>query len=231
MKEVFGKLRIPGNDPNDHSKSPDGKRYKNPVILNEYGWIWLNRNGTTTTLTDKVYENVFPDVSTPEQRLEVYAKHLGMLTEFWRAGRKAAAVMHFCGLGYSRPEPPRGQTSDHFIDLRELTFEPNFVKYLKPAFSPVGVMLGFWENSVARGSKTEVPVFVINDNYADYSGELVLSLSDGKAISRKVRVQTMGRDTLNIPLAMPVKDGSYVMQASLVVSGDTIRSTREFLVK
>jgi len=68
LKEFFQEVRIPRNDPNDYSPSPDGKAYANPIILNEYGWLWLNCNGTTTTLTDKVYANVFPEADTPEKR-------------------------------------------------------------------------------------------------------------------------------------------------------------------
>ena len=34
-----------------------------PIIINEYDWLWLNRDGTPTCLTDEVYENLLgPDV-------------------------------------------------------------------------------------------------------------------------------------------------------------------------
>lgn len=194
LNELLASPLVPGNDPNERTPLPEGKRYDNRVvILNEYGWIWLNRNGTTTTLTDKVYENVFPEADTPEKRLEVYAKNLGILTEFWRAHRNAAAVMHFCGLGYSRPEHPRGQTSDNFTDINNLTYEPHFFQYVKPSFSPVGLMLEFWEKSVQQGQKLLVPVHLINDTYDNVEdlvklklyigGELVVSQSASYKLS------------------------------------------------
>ena len=93
------------------------------VIINEYGWLWLNRDGTPTTLTKNLYNNLLGEHSTTEQRRHLYATYLAAETEFWRHGRRAAAVMHFTTLGYSRPD---GQTSDHWIDVAKLEFEPSF---------------------------------------------------------------------------------------------------------
>ena len=53
----------------------------------------------------------------------LHARYVAALTEFWRCHREAAAVMHFCGLGYSRPgdkpRPEGGATCDDFIDIEE----------------------------------------------------------------------------------------------------------------
>jgi len=145
IMDLLKTSRIPGNDPNERAPRSDGLRYNNAIIINEYDWIWLNRDGSPTTLTDGVYRDIFPWADTPEKRFEVHAKNLAMITEFWRAHRQAAAVMYFCGLGYSRSMPPRGQTSDDFIDLDNLVLEPHFVQYVRPAFNPVGVMLDLWD--------------------------------------------------------------------------------------
>ena len=32
------------------------RKLKVPIIINEYCWLWLNRDGSPTCLTDKVYE-------------------------------------------------------------------------------------------------------------------------------------------------------------------------------
>ncbi|HCS21899.1 MAG TPA: hypothetical protein DIW47_15300, partial [Bacteroidetes bacterium] len=43
LEELLASPLVPGNDPNDRTPLPEGKRYDNQVvILNEYGWIWLN---------------------------------------------------------------------------------------------------------------------------------------------------------------------------------------------
>nr|MCU0362660.1 hypothetical protein [Bacteroidales bacterium] len=218
-----------------HYQLPGGKRYENPVILNEYGWIWLNRDGSTTTLTDKVYENVFPEAKTPAQRFEVYARNLGMLTEYWRSYRHAAAVMHFCGLGYSRPGEPRGQTSDHFIDLKELTFEPEFVRYVKPAFSPLGIMAEFWEKELRAGSERTIPLHLINDTEVPEKGLISVTILRGNEVvsgkSLDYSVDPLGKTIVSVLLKMPDTKGRYRMEAELMYKGVPVRSIREFDVR
>ena len=145
-----------------------------PIILNEYGWLWLNRDGTTTCLTGSVYEKLLGPDSTIASRRLLYARYLAALTEFWRSGRECAGVLHFCGLGYSRagdkPRPEGGATSDHFIDLEKLTFEPNFEKYVRDAFSPVGLMIDFWAEELAAGSQRKFDIVLINDLPRPYKG-------------------------------------------------------------
>ena len=124
-----------------------------PVLINEYGWLWLDREGQPTCLTEKVYASLLGNESTVEQRRVLYARYLAALTEFWRCHRQCAGVLHFCGLGYSRPgnkpRPEGGATSDHFQDVAMLEFEPHFVEYVGDAFNPLGIMLDFWVDEVA----------------------------------------------------------------------------------
>lgn len=235
LKELMGKPQIPGNDPNSHYPLKDGKRYNNPVILNEYGWIWLNRDGSTTTLTDKVYENVFPEAKNPYKRFEVYANNLGMLTEYWRSYRYAAAVMHFCGLGYSRPGEPRGQTSDHFVNIKELTLEPEFVRYVKPAFSPLGLMVEFWEKEISAGSEVTIPVNIINDTYSQEKGVIALTLLKGNEVvsgkSLQYAVDSLGKAIVSTTLKIPASSGNFRIEAELIFRGEPVRSIREFIVR
>lgn len=232
--ELLNERRIPGNDPNSHYPLPGGKRYENPVILNEYGWIWLNRDGSTTTLTDNVYKNVFPDADTPDKRMEVYARNLAMLTEYWRSGRNAAAVMHFCGLGYSRPEKPRGQTSDHFTDLVNLEFEPNFYKYVKQAFSPVGAMTEFWDSSVKREQTDTIPVHIINDTYDSFSDTLRVYIHRGTQVffqgSFPFTLDGLAKKIVNVPVIFPAERGDYSLEAGIIYKGEPVISKREFKI-
>ena len=50
------------------------------AILNEYGWIWLNRDGTPTTLTENVYQALDGGKGTPAERLSLNAYLLAALT-------------------------------------------------------------------------------------------------------------------------------------------------------
>ena len=106
--------------PQGNAITNDGRH---PVIINEYGWLWLNRDGTPTTLTRDLYENLLGSTATTQQRRS-FMPYPAAETEFWRCHRKAAAVMHFTTLGYSRPD---GQTSDHWLDVGRLTWEPEFL--------------------------------------------------------------------------------------------------------
>ena len=235
LKEFFQENRDPRNDPNERSPSPDGKIYNNPNIINEYSWLWLNRDGSTTTLTDSVYAKTFPDANTPEKRFEAYAKNVAILTEYWRAHRKAAGVLHFCGLGYSRTERPRGQTSDHFTDIRNLVYEPQFYKYVKQSFSPVAVMADFWEKSMKKGEQSTVRIFLINDTYEKVSDTLRLSIMTGgeREISQSSAyvLEGLQKKIIEIPITIPEKAGGSRLEAEIIYKGEPIKSVREFIIE
>ncbi len=104
-------------------------------------WGQLDRDGNSTIpLMAKFYEDFLGLKTTIAQRREFRARTMAAETEFWRARRQVAAVMHFCGLAYSKPH---AVTSDHFLDIEKLTFEPLFQTYVGDAFAPVGLMIDF----------------------------------------------------------------------------------------
>jgi len=220
-------------EPRRPHNGPDGD---NAIIINEYGWLWLNRDGSPTTLTDHIYASILTGHhQSPEERFEIYAKHLGMLTEYWRIHRQCAGVLHFCGLGYSRTEEPRGQTSDHFIDLKQLVLEPNFVKFVKPAFSPVGLMIDKWEIKYKAGEEITVPVIIINDTYDDYSDTLKITVFRGEELSEKkstpLNIEKLGQTRHTFEIKLPAEKGSYRMEAELIFKDEPVRSIREFVVE
>ena len=139
----------------------------NPLILNEYGMLGLNRDGSCTTTSKGVYESLLGKNSTAPQRRHLCARSLAAETEFWRSHRTCRGVMHFCGLGYSRPD---GETSDHFRNVETLTLDPEFESRLRDAFAPVGLMLDFWDDKRAAGKPCDFPVAVVNDLDRDWSG-------------------------------------------------------------
>jgi hypothetical protein len=210
-----------------------------PIIINEYGWLWLNRDGTTTCLTGSVYEKLLGPDSTAAERRLLYARYLAALTEFWRTHRECAGVLHFCGLGYSRagdkPRPEGGATSDHFIDLEKLTFEPNFEKYVRDAFSPVGLMVDFWAEQLGAGSQQNFQIVLINDLHELFEGSVRLAIErDGKTVTEKItncRIKGLDRIVLTFDMKIPDDEGQYQLVAELTYpDGARIRSLRDFKV-
>ncbi len=209
---------------------PNAKR--NAIIINEYCWLWINRDGAVTTLTRDLYRNLLGDNSTTEQRRTVHARYVAALTEFWRCRRACAGVLHFRGLGYSRPD---GQTCDDFVDIERLEYEPEFAKYVKDAFSPVGLMVDWFAEEVEGGREEIVPVEVINDLYEDWSGQVRLRLLKGEKVLdeqfRMCEVTALGEKRVAFVLMVPVEPGKYRVEGALVREGlEPVRSLRDFEV-
>jgi beta-galactosidase len=208
----------------------DWKPGSSPIIVNEYGWLWLNRDGTPTTLTRQLYKNLLGPNSTTAQRRQLYARYTAAETEFWRCHRACAAVMHFCGLGYSRPD---GQTSDHWTDVVRLTWEPEFYRYVRDAFAPVGLMIDAWDEAYAAGKPHEIPVVVINDLPETWKGEVRLRiLRGGQTVAeerRPAEVAGWGSLRLAYRVTIPQQSGDYRIEATLLETPvGEVRSLRDF---
>ncbi len=212
-------------------------KHPNPVLLNEYGWLWLNRDGTPCTLPvkHKSYDGLIPAgvERTADVYRRTYARTLAAQTEKFRADRTCAGVMHFCGLGYARPD---GETSDNYVELDGPTFEPHFARYVRDAFAPTGVLLDLWEPRVAPGRPFEAPVVVVNDRDAAWEGRVRVRLLDNeRALDEKetpLAVPPAGRVETKAVLAAPAKTGRYLAVAELVREGDApVCSWRDVLVE
>jgi len=209
----------------------------NPLIVNEYAWLWLNRDGTLCSLPrkHKSYATLLPPGVKPTADVyrRVYARTLAAMTEKFRTDRTCAGVMHFCGLGYSRP--PDGETSDNYIELKGPTFEPHFARYVRDAFAPTGVMLDLWEPRVVPGQEFTAPVVTINDLNVEWRGQVHVKIYKGESILHKthkpVTIPPAGRVEVKFSLKAPVKTGRYLAVAELVRDGDKpVWSLRDLLV-
>ena len=237
-KEFYGTVRSPGLYwAGDKSKSAKetGATFDNPMLINEYGWLWLHRDGTPTVLSERIYDILWDAKKlTPEQRFEIYARQLAMTTEYWRAHRGASGVLHFCALSGSRPNT-NGLASDHWADVQTLTFDPSFYKYVRPAFSPVGIMVDIWEKEYARGAKLNIPVYVTNDLEQTFSQEIQLNiLLDGQMVQTYKKEVTAGpyeAITTSFEVTLPDAPGAYQMRGELTFNGETVFSLRDIPVK
>jgi beta-galactosidase len=216
----------------EESGVPDGGPKKGahpPYIINEYGWLWLNRDGSPTELSKPVYHSVLGPGASRAQISDYYARMLAAKTEFWRCKRKSAGIMHFCGLGYSRK---LGLTSDSFSDIETLAFNPDFEKYVRDSFAPVGVAIDMWKERIDPGSELTVPVVVINDLGSDWSGTVTIRmLEDGETVvtgEQKVTAKAYGSAKAHFKIQFPDELASHELIAEINgADGKPVRSYRK----
>jgi len=218
--------------------SPNNGTNKNAhaMILNEYGWLWLNRDGSPTLLTEKLYPKLLGDKNTTENRFAMLAYLLGGETEFWRAYRRYAGILHFV---YLTASDPKGFTSDHFTDVKTLKLEPHFEKAMEQAFNPLGVYLNFWHPSLKPEESHEYSVSMVNDEDRCRTGTLRLIFRDASqkevgAQEQTFRLEPLGAQSYTIQLKAPVEQGSYSLEAIATTVDETNHPTvshRDVIVK
>jgi hypothetical protein len=186
------------------------------VIANEYGWLWLNRDGTPTLLTDFVYRTFLGENATPRERFEFYGYHLAGLTEFWRAHRNFAGVLHFTWLTCSYPGV---KTSDHWKNVETLELEPNFADWSRESFKPLGVYINFWQPTVKPGLKRNYAVMLVNDLPKPQKGKLRLEFTGNKSTELDFDMPAYGAHTWQVPLEAPTQPGAYLLKATAAPQG------------
>ncbi|MBN2508018.1 MAG: hypothetical protein JXQ71_15130 [Verrucomicrobia bacterium] len=197
----------------------------NPPIINEYGWLWLNRDGSPTLLTENVYAQLMGTNATARERLDLYACLLGAKTEFWRAHRHYAGIIHFVYLTCSYPGV---YTADHFADVTRLKLDPAFADYMAEAFKPLGVYLNFFQPTLRPGSTREFTVMLVNDEPRPRRGQLVLTLESrpGKTLAQARQpfaLAELGAQTLRLSLAIPHAPGDCLLKAVARAEGQSKR--------
>ena len=216
---AFGKLTFKMTD----LETRDGKPRpgalpsdKNAPLINEYGWLWLNRDGTPTRLTENLYPQLMGTTnSTSRERLDLYSYLLAAKTEFWRAHRNYAGIIHFVYLTCSYPGV---YTADHFQDVTRLKLDPAFADYMGEAFKPLGVYLNFFQPTLAAASERRFKVMLVNDYYTPVSGRVELVLEDdrGHALARAenhFELPALGDLSIEIPLSIPAGSGKCTLKA------------------
>lgn len=195
----------------------------NPYIINEYGWLWLNRDASTTNLTKGVYQQLLGEQSTSDERWEARAYLHAGLTGYWRAQRGYQGVQHFTYLGHSKPG--RSFTSDNFIDIENLVMEPQWHEYSKNVWSPVAVYIDKWQDDYVRGKEARMPLIMINDEPGMVNGEVQLVVTDdkGRVLSQseviKVGLEGYGQQIFDVAIEIPDRR-EFVLFAQLSASGD-----------
>ncbi len=197
------------------------------VIINEYDWLWLHRDGRPTVLSKPVYDALLGADATADQRYFTCAYLLAGLTEHWRATRQYAAVMY---LAYIDAEGPHIYTADNFRDVRTLQFMPYFEDYMGEAFKPLGVNLKFWELNLHAGAKQSLSVVLTNDTDKQLTGNLHVMFrpvtasakgmepqpsADGNnpGTDTAIDVPALEQNTYDVQLSVPQGAGDYELSA------------------
>jgi hypothetical protein len=175
----------------------------------------LNRDGNPTELTKNLYPALLGKNSTPEERLALNAYLIAGLTEYWRAYRLYAGVLHFV---YLTSSDPAGYTSDHFRDVTKLELHPEFRDYVSNAFAPVGVYLSFWQPSVEAASTQSLQIMVVNDEDREVEGTLTVALenSSGERMAnqaKKFTIAALGQNTIYNDFKFPSTTGDFLLRA------------------
>jgi hypothetical protein len=186
-----------------------------PILVNEYGWLWLNRDGSPTVLTDKLYPLLLGTNTTASERFAFQGYVLAAETEFWRAHRQFAGVLHFVYLTSSYPGV---YTSDHFLNLENLKLEPHFVDYMSEAFKPLGVYINFFQPTLFSSTERSFTIMLVNDEARPVEGQLVLALETigGRElgrVSRRFTIAALGDAAYELPLRIPSATGQCVLKA------------------
>jgi hypothetical protein len=208
--------------------------FHSPVIVNEYAGIWLTRDGRPTKVSQKFYDHILGPNATADQYFATYAHYMAAETEFWRSGHGLAAVLEFTAIGYNEP-PAIGTTSDHFLNVKNLIYEPKMAAAFKNAFAPVGLMIDYWETEVTAGFPMTIPVVVTNDLEPAWNGKVHLVLQrDGKTVleqDQPVSVDSFGSQKATFNLTAPKDPGIYDLQATIIgADSQIVTSDRAFPV-
>jgi hypothetical protein len=203
------------------------------MILNEYGWLWVRRDGEPTVLTEKLYPKLLGPDATAEQRLEMDAYLLAGKTEYWRAHRNYAGVLHFVYLTCSYPGV---FTADHFRNVAALRLSPWFEDYMGEAMKPLGVYLGFFQPTLEGGMSRTFRVMMVNDLYRAERGELRLTLEteDGRELARAsepFEIAALGSASHDVDLRVPAVSGRCLLRAAaLSADGSRTLSRRKVTI-
>jgi hypothetical protein len=228
----LGKLDYPGGDWQEKFRNSTV-----PQLVNEYGWMWLWRDGTPSKLTVKNYDYYLGPKASNLERQELQAYWLQLQTEWLRTERALAGVMHFCYLTNNY-----GFTGDAFTGpIAQL--QPNsMLRWFKHCFAPAAVFINLTDERYmkhvaphAPGSTLSFDLVGVNDEPKAASGKVLLRLvnSQGKTVkteNRSIQIAAYGNQTIPLTLRLPSQPDGYLLLAEFTPEGkkaaNTVRSRR-----
>jgi beta-galactosidase len=186
-------------------------------LVNEYGWVWLWRDGTPAILTTDLYRYYLGNDATARQRMEFQAYWVQLQTEWLRAERSLAGVLAFCYLTDNL-----GFTGDWFTDAATLTPTPT-LKWFRHCFAPTAVFINLTDGRYIRdtrafrpGESATIELVGVNDLPTEVRGRVSLELLDSQNSVRvshagQISIPAYGKSSLPVEVEMPSVAGGYLV--------------------
>lgn len=229
--ELWSDSKYPARTAENTSNAPHPSAHAS--VANEYCWFWLRRGGEPTDLTSGVYARYLGRARTAAQRRELYAYYLAAETEYFRAHRNFAGVMHFV---YLTCDHPWALTGDLFADVENLQVHEVHDTALRNAFHPLGVYLDYWERSPAVAAPLMLHAMIVNDDPETHQGELSFAIEDsrghqlGEGCRMPFTVGSLGQHTYRCDtLRAPDSPGLFVLSATARSSSGAVVVSRRNL--
>jgi hypothetical protein len=190
-------------------------------LVNEYGWVWLWRDGRPSKLTIDFYKYYLGEKLSAENNRRFQAYWLQLETEWLRSIREHAGVLAFTHLTNNY-----GYTGDWFIDqIKDLEPSP-VLKWFKHAFSPAAVFINLTDERYVKfteahkpGSNLVFSLVGINDSEQWVNGQVQLVLYDEKGVEipydgQPVELSPTIRTIIPVSIKLPEKAGGYLLVAT-----------------
>jgi beta-galactosidase len=182
-------------------------------VLNEYGWLWLKRNGQVTLLTSPIYDSIAKGYSN-SQRQELYAYLVAIETEYFRAHRNYAGVLHF---DYLTGDFKGAITGDIFKNPETLEPVPVYDDYFSEIFKPLGVYVNFFPKEVLPSSSHNISVMLVNDEYHRINGNIEMQLYNSKGshvhfTREPFSIGDLSQKTCILEFHFPSEPGDYLLE-------------------
>ncbi len=205
-------------------------------LVNEYGWVWLLRNGNPAKLTVDLYNYYLGENSTAMQNQAFQAYWLQLETEWLRSQPYHAGVLAFCYLTNNY-----GYTGDWFINhIKDLEPAPA-LNWFKHAFAPQAVFINLTDGRFMKQQKPYQPgsilsftLYGINDKSNPVTGELELLICDENGNESQLDLKTVsipatGNKSIPACITLPEKPGGYLLLAKFKPGGGNEVISRRYI--
>ena len=207
-----------------------------PQLINEYGWVWLWRNGTPSKLTLLSYKYYLGSESTPEQNREFQAYWMELETEWLRSNPNPAGVLTFCYLANNY-----GYTGDWFMgNIKDLTPAPT-LDWFRHAFAPAATYINLTDERYVKNRQPHEPgstllfnLTGINNLPNPVSGSVKIRLvnQEGKSSTEQtipVNLNSFIRTDIPVSMLMPTTPGGYILVSEFTPENGNPVISRRFL--